>query len=40
MPVKAAAALIAEATGSSRREVYLRALYLKGEKGSAGDAEA
>jgi 16S rRNA (cytidine1402-2'-O)-methyltransferase len=40
MPVKAAATLIAEATGSSRREVYLRALHLKGEKGSAGDTEA
>ena len=40
MPVKAAATLIAQATGSTRREVYLRALYLKGEKDSTGDPEA
>ena len=40
MPVKAAASLIAEATGSSRREVYLRALKLKGESGSRRDTEA
>jgi len=31
MPVKAAAALVAEATGGSKREVYERALALKGE---------
>jgi 16S rRNA (cytidine1402-2'-O)-methyltransferase len=37
MPVKAAASLVAEATDSSRREVYLRALALKGESGSARD---
>ncbi len=35
MPVKAAAQLVAEATGSSRRMVYLRALGLKGQ--SLGD---
>ena len=40
MPVKAAASLVAEATGSSRREVYLRALALKGESGSSRDQEA
>jgi 16S rRNA (cytidine1402-2'-O)-methyltransferase len=40
MPVKAAASLIAQATGSSRREVYLRALYLKGERGSTRDTQA
>jgi hypothetical protein len=37
MPVKAAAALIAEATASSKRDVYVRALALKG-KGSDGQA--
>jgi len=31
MPVKAAAALVAEATGSSKRDVYVRALALKDE---------
>ena len=31
MPVKAAAALVADATGSSKRDAYLRALTLKGE---------
>ena len=31
MPVKAASKLVAEATGSARRVVYLRALRLKGE---------
>ena len=40
MPVKAAASLIAQATGSSRREVYLRALALKGVSGPAHDPEA
>lgn len=40
MPVKVAASLIAEATGSSRREVYLRALDLKGESDSRRDTEA
>jgi 16S rRNA (cytidine1402-2'-O)-methyltransferase len=40
MPVKAAASLIAEATGSSRREVYLRALHLKGQSGSQRVTEA
>jgi 16S rRNA (cytidine1402-2'-O)-methyltransferase len=40
MPVKAAASLIAEATGSSRRDVYLRALNLKGQSGSQRDTEA
>lgn len=34
MPVKPAASLIAQATGSSRRAVYLRALALKGERDS------
>jgi 16S rRNA (cytidine1402-2'-O)-methyltransferase len=37
MPVKAAASLVAEAIGSSRRDVYLRALLLKGESGSNRD---
>ena len=36
MPVKPAASLVAEATGSSRRAVYLRALALK-EKSGPGD---
>ena len=40
MPVKAAASLIAEATGSSRRDVYLRALALKGERDSNRDPKA
>jgi 16S rRNA (cytidine1402-2'-O)-methyltransferase len=40
MPVKAAASLVAEATGSSRRDVYLRALALKGEKSTTRDPEA
>jgi 16S rRNA (cytidine1402-2'-O)-methyltransferase len=40
MPVKAAASLVAEATGSSRRDVYLRALALKGESGSNRDPQA
>jgi len=31
MPVKSASALVAEATGASRREVYLRALRVKDE---------
>ena len=34
MPVKPASSLVAEATGAPRREVYLRALALKGEAGS------
>jgi len=38
MPVKAAASLVAEATGSSRRDIYLRALKLKGD--SSRDQEA
>ncbi len=33
MPVKAAAALVAEATGRARREVYSRALALKAKNG-------
>jgi 16S rRNA (cytidine1402-2'-O)-methyltransferase len=37
MPVKAAAALVAEATASSKREIYVRALALKGE-GDDGQA--
>jgi 16S rRNA (cytidine1402-2'-O)-methyltransferase len=37
MPVKAASQLIAEATGSQRRAVYLRALRLKGEPGEGAD---
>ena len=37
MPVKAAAALVADATGSGRRVVYLRALALKKES-ETGDA--
>jgi 16S rRNA (cytidine1402-2'-O)-methyltransferase len=40
MPVKAAASLVAQATGTSRREIYLRALALKGETGTTHDAEA
>jgi 16S rRNA (cytidine1402-2'-O)-methyltransferase len=40
MPVKAAASLIAEAMGGSRREVYLRALALKDENGSVRDPKA
>ena len=40
MPVKAAASLIAQATDSSKREVYLRALALKGERGSTRDPKA
>jgi 16S rRNA (cytidine1402-2'-O)-methyltransferase len=40
MPVKAAASLVAEATGSSRRDVYIRALALKGESGSNRDPQA
>jgi hypothetical protein len=39
MPVKAASALIAEATGSPRRAVYLRALALKGESGRGDDSQ-
>ena len=39
MPVKAAAVLIAEATGAARRAVYLRALALKGE-GGGDDSQA
>src|SRR5260221_12099345 len=34
MPVKPASSLVAEATGAPRREVYLRALALKGEAGA------
>jgi hypothetical protein len=33
MPVKAAANLVAEATGASRRELYDMALSLKGDNG-------
>jgi len=40
MPVKAAASLIAQATDSSRRDVYLRALALKGERDSTRDPKA
>jgi 16S rRNA (cytidine1402-2'-O)-methyltransferase len=39
MPVKAAANLVAEATGAARRAVYLRALALKGERESHDDEE-
>jgi 16S rRNA (cytidine1402-2'-O)-methyltransferase len=35
MPVKAAAALIADATGAARRAVYMRALALKNGDESA-----
>jgi 16S rRNA (cytidine1402-2'-O)-methyltransferase len=37
MPVKAAASLVADATGSARRAVYLRALALKNEREDSGD---
>jgi len=40
MPVKAATALIAEATGAARRAVYLRALALKGESEAGDDSQA
>jgi len=40
MPLKAAAALVAEATGAGRRAVYDRALELKDESGGAHDPEA
>jgi 16S rRNA (cytidine1402-2'-O)-methyltransferase len=39
MPVKAASALVAEATGTSRRVVYLRALGLKGRSEDGDDGE-
>jgi 16S rRNA (cytidine1402-2'-O)-methyltransferase len=39
MPVKAASQLVAEATGASRRVVYLRALRLKGQDEARGDEE-